>query len=768
MKSTLMDSLDADRRRALENVRAAAVRIWSRPLHRYYTDHTVTHSERVIGLLDGLTGGVMATGKRLSPTEVFVLLAAAYLHDIGMQDERFAGGNLEEIRAHHHEQTAEMIYAVFEDPANALAIPLAREPGIVEAVALVARGHRRVDLSGAEYAPFVHGGETVRLRLLAALLRFGDELDIDHRRVDVEQMKLLALPVESQLHWWKCHYVSGVSIVDEYIRVAYRFPQARPDYEGLIVPLVEGEIRTRHAALEEIFRADAVKVALGQPQVRLMRLVQPLPPEVEVLARQRLKASEITTLPRAEDAPAGVHQDKAEAVAPPASPAPVTLFDQRGQTFSTQINVAGDYVDRRKIDLAQKREEVAGLEARLRERGAEQPSEPGTEPQPGPTPTRPAVPLYRDFEILIGDRRGRSYPVQVIASPAGEGESAFKPPFAEDELQAALDRLERYDTDEPFLADFGARLFAALFAGDVRARYAESVGLTGQDAGLRIRLRLDPPDLQELPWELLRDPEKREFLVLSKRALVTRYLHVPRPTPPLEIEPPLRVLVVVAAPQGQVPLDTDDEVARIRQALRPLLDGGTVEIAVEPHVTKRGLRGCLLDDGPHVLHYVGHGDLDLDNDRGVLLLEDEGGGVDPLDGPTLGTLLKGSSVRLAVLNACLSARDSSPPVLGGAGAPGFRGRRAALLGVGPALVDAGLGAVVAMQFSVADESARVFAGDFYTRLARFEPVDVCVSRAREALLLEVGLDQRDWATPVLFMRAPDGVLFRGEGRHREE
>jgi hypothetical protein len=345
MNGTLMNTLDADRRRALANVREAVARIWARPLHRCYTDHSVDHSERVIALLDGLTAGMMATDKRLSPTEVFCLLAAAYLHDIGMQNEKFAGGSLDEIRAHHNEQTAEMIYAVFEDPAHAFVIPLARDPGLVEAVALVAKGHRRVDLAGPEYEPFAHGGETVRLLLLAALLRFGDELDIDHRRVDLEQMKLLALPVESQLHWWKCHYVSGVSIADEYIRVSYRFPQDRPDYEGLIVPLVEGEVRAKHAALEEVFRANAVKVALGRPQVRPMRVVQPLPPEVEALARQKVGTQDrMSPQPPPPVPSARTPKDRPAAPTTPssASPTPVTVFDQRGQTVGTQINIAGD------------------------------------------------------------------------------------------------------------------------------------------------------------------------------------------------------------------------------------------------------------------------------------------------------------------------------------------------------------------------------------------------------------------------------------------
>ena len=73
MSESLLDTLNADQRRTLENVRAAAERIWSRPLHCYYTDHTVTHSDRVVALLDGLTGGMMATGKRLTPGEAFVM-----------------------------------------------------------------------------------------------------------------------------------------------------------------------------------------------------------------------------------------------------------------------------------------------------------------------------------------------------------------------------------------------------------------------------------------------------------------------------------------------------------------------------------------------------------------------------------------------------------------------------------------------------------------------------------------------------------------------
>jgi hypothetical protein len=296
MDKRLIDTLDQDQRRRLEDVRQAVENIWSRPLHRYYIDHSLAHSERVIALLDGLTAGIMSTDKRLSRTEVYILLAAAYLHDIGMQNEQFAEGDLETIRAHHHEQTAEMIYQSFERRDQAFALPPLGDPTIVDTVACVAKGHQEeINLHSTEYTVELTYGsgsdaERVRPQLLAALLRFADALDIDHNRVHIEQLKLLAVPVESQLPWWMCHYVNGVSIEDEYIRIEYRFPRKRPDYEELIVPQVERDIRAKHAALGEIFRMNRVKVAVarGRPRIRWMRLMEPLPKDVETLARKYL------------------------------------------------------------------------------------------------------------------------------------------------------------------------------------------------------------------------------------------------------------------------------------------------------------------------------------------------------------------------------------------------------------------------------------------------------------------------------------------------
>ncbi|MDH5508592.1 MAG: hypothetical protein OEZ02_15325 [Anaerolineae bacterium] len=88
----LREHIDNNMLRAINNVRDIAQEIWKTPKHKYYTDHSVDHSNRIISILDGLTSGIMNSEAPLSKNEIYILLAATYLHDIGMQNERYAGG----------------------------------------------------------------------------------------------------------------------------------------------------------------------------------------------------------------------------------------------------------------------------------------------------------------------------------------------------------------------------------------------------------------------------------------------------------------------------------------------------------------------------------------------------------------------------------------------------------------------------------------------------------------------------------------------------
>ena len=72
----------------------------------------------------------------------------------------------------------------------------------------------------------------------------------------------------------------------------------------------------------------------------------------------------------------------------------------------------------------------------------------------------------------------------------------------------------------------------------------------------------------DLPWEFLYLQD--EFLALNPRSPVVRYIKGAARVAPLKAEHPMRVLVVIASPSDEVPLDTTAEKDRITAALQPL------------------------------------------------------------------------------------------------------------------------------------------------------------------------------------------------------
>ncbi len=168
-----------------------------------------------------------------------------------------------------------------------------------------------------------------------------------------------------------------------------------------------------------------------------------------------------------------------------------------------------------------------------------------------------------------------------------------------------------------------------------------------------------------------------------------------------------------------------------------------VEVEHLTDATLDALRQALLDREFHVLHFMGHGGLGADGE-GVLCFEDGHGNVRPVSGPDLAQQLRDfKSLRLVVLNACDSARSV-------AAAP--------FTGAATALLQAGVPAVLAMQFPITDEAALAFSQMFYRRLAAGDPVDTAVAEGRLAVQRRLP-GTLEWGTPALFLRAPDGRLF---------
>ena len=393
------------------------------------------------------------------------------------------------------------------------------------------------------------------------------------------------------------------------------------------------------------------------------------------------------------------------------------------------------------------------------------PEGPGAARTPAaPQPSAPAATSrrkYFDFELEVDAKAGDAYPVTVACQLAGAARGSLRLEIGEPDLTSllgvvaegprpgrprrhpvAVEVLPAEATDaETAARELGRRLFDALFSGDVGACYRASLRLArAERAGLRLRLRIEPAALAALPWELLFDAEARRHVCLSRQTPVVRYLDVPLDVEPLTLEPPLRVLGMIGAGQG---LDVERERERMQLAIEHLAGRAMTLDWIEGR-TWRDLQQAMRQGPWHIFHFIGHGGFDPASGEGQISLEGEHASVHRLGAGDLGELLADHRpLRLAILNSCEGARAS--------GGDGFSS-------AGSVLAARGIPAVVSMQYEISDGAALELSRTFYDALAEGWPVDGALAEARKAIRMALG-NTVEWATPVLHLRSPDGVLF---------
>lgn len=370
---------------------------------------------------------------------------------------------------------------------------------------------------------------------------------------------------------------------------------------------------------------------------------------------------------------------------------------------------------------------------------------------------------YLDFELRISPGSGRQYAVSLVKSPAGVASGTLQFPYDTIALEHQLRGLElavlksgalRRDIlaaspETESVSDFGTQLFGALFADQILTAFRRSQDRAQSERkGLRVRLRLDAPDLASLPWEFMYDPSEGDYVCLSAGTPVVRYFEFDRPPEAVTVQRPLSILGVIASPSDRPTLDVERERERIEQATARLRASGDVSIEWMAGSTWRDLQRAMRRGPFHVLHFVGHGGFDAASGEGVIALTDDNGRSALLGATEVGRLLADHhSLRLVVLNACLGARGSGDDVFSSTSS---------------VLVRRGVPAVVAMQYEISDLAAIEFSRSFYDALAEGLPIDAAVAEARKAVSVS-SRNSVEWATPVLHMSAPDGVLFRFEG-----
>ncbi len=362
---------------------------------------------------------------------------------------------------------------------------------------------------------------------------------------------------------------------------------------------------------------------------------------------------------------------------------------------------------------------------------------------------------YLDFELEINTGSRQKYPVSIIRSPAGEAREMMHFPYDAHSLEKHLLNLQNIlqdswegrliSQDSPMVQDFGWELFNSLFTGEIRSRYDVSLEMARMEGkGLRLKLRIQPPELAALPWEILFDKRLAEYLCLNNNILVLRYLEIPQTIKALAVKPPLRILGMVAIPGGLDELDINNEKRWIENATKNLQDDGLVELTWLPGQTWRDLAKAMRTGTWHIFHFIGHGEFDKSTGKGLVAFANEYGKIQPFSAVELGRLLADhQQLRLVILNSCKGAKGSESNLFSSTAS---------------ILIQRGIPAVLAMQYKISDSAAIEFSRTFYEALADGLPVDAAAAEARKAISISVS-DSIEWITPVVYMRSPDGKIF---------
>lgn len=362
---------------------------------------------------------------------------------------------------------------------------------------------------------------------------------------------------------------------------------------------------------------------------------------------------------------------------------------------------------------------------------------------------------YVDFEVRISRSQGnKGFKCEALISPVPARAASFKPPLNAEQLGRLLGAL---GTDPPFWPSdlspssdaLGDALFQALFSGKVAEAFRTSLAFVegqGSRAGLRLWLRIaDAPELlpvAALPWELLRRPDTRELLGRTRGASILRFVETSRLFLPPSRDTKLRVLVVSSLPR----FTTELEIGKEWEGIRSRLETKTVELEILERPTLRKLRSALLGRSWHVVHFMGHGAFNYEGEA-TLYFEDESGAPERITATAFAENLKGlEALRLVVLNACHT------------GALPRREGQDLFSSMAPAVLLAGIPAVVAMQLPVYDDSAIAFSEMFYERLAAGDEIDTAVSEGRLAIF-NLHPEAVEWMAPALFVGSRDRSFF---------
>jgi hypothetical protein len=245
--------------------------------------------------------------------------------------------------------------------------------------------------------------------------------------------------------------------------------------------------------------------------------------------------------------------------------------------------------------------------------------------------------------------------------------------------------------------------------------------------------------VDDIPWEWLRKGDGQPF-ALDPNARLVRCVPVRYAAPPLSIQLPIRVLVVITNPKDERLLEPQRELQVLQEGLR--VRGGSYDVQqlLEPRTEALA---AALEKEPHILHYIGHAG--VSHGAGCIILHDEYSGTEWIPATRLSAMLP-ASVRLLCLSTCVTTQNYQ-----------IEG----LPKLAMASSDTPLPSTICNQYPLQPDSAEAFWRTFYPALlAQDGSVLEAFHEARAAVSKAGPVATCDWASFCLVIRNRSGHPFR--------
>jgi len=310
IEKQLMERIAESRlRESLALIRNAVEDIWADDAPRIirdYPDHGIHHSERLADFAAQLLA--VNDGRPLSAEETYLLLAGIYLHDIGMQcdvvkypdimtkaeamgakfDVEFTAKTASSytideqkaIRKNHQLLTGAWIDHARRTGETVLGPAIRTVPDeLVGDLIDVCKYHAKLPITECPITFTLD--ERGRKQLVAALVRFADELDVDGHRVSIETVKNFRLDPRNAVYW-SLHQLTKVIIAGNVITLTTRLRPDDEQHHGLLVreAFIE-EFQTKNRPVLSVLRRNNIPISVSaDSRVIPHEYADPLPDDI--------------------------------------------------------------------------------------------------------------------------------------------------------------------------------------------------------------------------------------------------------------------------------------------------------------------------------------------------------------------------------------------------------------------------------------------------------------------------------------------------------